>query len=244
MHPVICTIGPLTIYSYGLMTAIAVVISTALAAARAGQEDIKPEIIFNLSFVAVISGVIGARIFYIVENLGYYLQNPAETFMLQHGGLSWFGGLVLGGISAVIYLKNKGIPLLKTLDLIAPFIALAHAIGRIGCLLNGCCFGRESFQFGIYFPSQGKFLIPTQIYSSLALVLIFIFLRYLQDRPHKEGQIFFTYLLVYCFFRFIIEFWRAEHPIVLWGLTLFQLISIGVFIFSLSMLVSILRARK
>ncbi len=226
------------------MLALAVIIASSLAASRAKQEGIKPEIIFNLSFVGVISGIIGARIFYVIENFAYYSENPAEAVMLQRGGLSWFGGLLLGTICAVIYLKKKRLDLFKTLDLIAPFIALAHAIGRIGCLLNGCCFGRASSSFGIYFPSQGRVLIPTQIYSSLILVLIFLFLRYLQDRPHRDGQVFFTYLLVYSFARFFIEFWRAGHAVILWGLTLFQLISIAVFILAFLMLVSIPNFKK
>lgn len=244
MYPVICQIGPFAIYSYGLMLALAVAVASSLAAAGAKEEGLKPEIIFNLSFIAVVSGIIGARIFYVIENFAYYLENPSEAVMLQRGGLSWFGGLALGSICAVIYLKKKRIPLYKTLDLIAPFIALAQAIGRIGCLLNGCCFGRSSLRFGIYFPAKGQLLIPTQIYSSLTLVLIFLFLRYLQDKPHRRGQVFFSYLLAYSFARFFIEFWRAEHRIILWGLTLFQIISIAIFLLSLSMLVLISKSKR
>ncbi|MDI6605861.1 MAG: prolipoprotein diacylglyceryl transferase, partial [Candidatus Omnitrophota bacterium] len=235
MYPVICTIGPFTVYSYGLMLALAVMVALSLAARRARKEGIDPDLIFNLSFIAVISGILGARIFYVIENLGYYLDNPLEVAMLQHGGLSWFGGLVLGSISAVIYLKNKKLAFYKILDLISPFIALAHSIGRIGCLLNGCCFGKPSV-FGIYFPQEARILIPTQIYSSLLLASIFLFLRYLQDRPHKSGQIFYTYLLLYSFSRFFIEFWRGDHRAIFLGLTLFQFISLALFCFSAFML--------
>lgn len=216
MYPVICTIGPFTVYSYGLMLALAVVIASSLAAGRAKQEGINPEIVLNLSFIGVISGVIGARAFYVVENFAYYLENPLEALMLQHGGLSWFGGLALGSASAVIYLKKKRLPIYKALDLIAPFIALAQSLGRVGCLLNGCCFGYT--------------FIPLQIYSSLSLVALFLFLRHLQERPQKQGRVFFTYLLLYSLGRFFIEFWRAEHRIILWGFTLFQLICVALFI--------------
>jgi phosphatidylglycerol---prolipoprotein diacylglyceryl transferase len=235
MYPVICKIGPFTVYSYGLMLALAVMAALSLAARRAGKEGINPDLIFNLSFIAVISRILGARIFYVIENLGYYLDNPLEVVMLQHGGLSWFGGLALGSISAVIYLKNKKLAFYKILDLISPFIALAHSIGRVGCLLNGCCFGKPSV-FGIYFPLEDRILIPTQIYSSLLLASIFLFLRYLQDRPHKSGQIFYTYLLLYSFSRFFIEFWRGDHRTIFLGLTLFQIISLALFCFSSFML--------
>lgn len=202
------------------MLATAFFVSARLASLRAKRQSINPDIIFELAFIAFIFGIIGARLFYIIENLGYYLKNPLEIIMLQHGGLSWFGGLALGVVTGFFYLKNKNVSLYKTLDLLAPFAALAQAIGRIGCLLNGCCFG------------TGLFLIPVQVYSSLILIFIFIVLRAIQDRPYKDGQIFFAYLLLYSIKRFFIEFWRADNEIIFLGLTLFQIISILLFCLS------------
>jgi len=163
--------------------------------------------------------------------------------MLQHGGLSWFGGLVGGAAFAFIYLKLKQLPVYKILDLLSPYIALAQAIGRIGCFLNGCCFGRVS-EFGIYFPAHNAILIPTQLYSSFLLLIIFIILRFLQVRPHKAGEIFFMYLVLYCAKRFFIEFWRADNPQIIFGLTLFQLLSIAVFFLALAGLIFIKKARQ
>lgn len=232
MHPLICSWGPISVYSYGLMLALAFVISSSLAARRGLRENIDPSIIFNLSLVIVVSGVIGGRIFYVLTNLGDYLRNPLEIIMLQHGGLSWFGGLMLGSIAGVIYVKNKKLPLLKILDLLAPFVALGQAIGRIGCLLNGCCFGKAS-GFGLYFPAHQQILVPTQLYSSLILLFIFIVLRILQDKPHQQGKVFFTYLLLYSIKRFFIEFWRADNPVIILNLTLFQILSVPLFCFAL-----------
>jgi phosphatidylglycerol:prolipoprotein diacylglycerol transferase len=160
--------------------------------------------------------------------------------MLQHGGLSWFGGLTFSIVCGIVYLKKKRISVYKIFDLIAPFLALTQGLGRIGCLLNGCCFGKVS-KFGIYFPVHNAVLIPTQIYSSLALIFIFIILRFIQDKPHQEGTIFFAYLLLYSLKRFFIEFWRADNPSVLFGLTLFQALSIIIFCLSLVKLVLIKR---
>jgi phosphatidylglycerol:prolipoprotein diacylglycerol transferase len=196
MHPIICTIGPFTIYSYGLMLAIAFIVSSALATLQAKKNNINPDIIFSFSFFVFFSGIIGARLMYIIENVTYYISNPLEIIMLQHGGLSWFGGLLAGVIFGIVYLKKKNLPIYKILDLLAPFAALAQAIGRIGCLLNGCCFGKIS-DFGIYFPTHKLVLIPTQLYSSLSLVFIFSVLRLLQDKPRRDGEIFFLYLLLY-----------------------------------------------
>jgi len=243
MHSVICKLGPFTIYAYGLTLVTAFFTAYALAGIQAKKQRINPDIIFNLVFLAFISGIIGARIFYVIENFAYYKQEPWQILMLQRGGLSWFGGLIAGVASSILYLKNKNLSVYRMLDLLSPFLALAQAIGRIGCLLNGCCFGKES-KFGIYFDVHNEVLIPTQIYSSLLLIIIFIILRFLQNRPHKQGTIFFAYLLLYSLKRFFIEFWRADNEIIFSGLTLFQIISIIIFCFSFYRLISILKAKE
>ncbi|MDD5432204.1 MAG: prolipoprotein diacylglyceryl transferase [Candidatus Omnitrophica bacterium] len=229
MFPEICTIGPFTLYSFGLMLVLAFLVSASLASIEAKREKIDPDVIFNVCFVGFIFGVLGSRIFYVIANFKFYLNNPLEIFMLNHGGMAWFGGLILGSFASVIYIKKKKLSLLKILDLIAPFIALAQAIGRIGCLLNGCCYGKVGFGFGIYFKVHDAVLIPTQLYSSLALLLIYFILRFLQNKPHKTGLIFFVYLLLYSVKRFSIEFLRDDNARIISGLTLFQLLSIAVF---------------
>lgn len=243
MHPVICQIGPFTLYSYGLMLVLAFLISSTLAKFEARKENINPQIIFNLSFIVFISGIIGARLLYVIENIGYYLRNPMEIIMLQYGGLSWFGGLIFGIFFSIAYLKRNKFSLYKIFDLVIPFVALAQAIGRIGCLLNGCCFGKAS-RFGLYFGVHESVLIPTQIYSSLILIFIFIILKFLQERPHREGEIFFSYLLLYSIKRFFIEFWRGDNETIFLGMTLFQIISIAVMCLSFIKLTLIKKSKK
>lgn len=243
MHPVICTIGPFSIYSYGLMLVLAFAVSTSLMVARAKQQNMDAEVLFNFCFAAFVSGVVGSRVFYVLENLGYYFKNPLEIIMLQHGGLSWFGGLMLGSITAIFYLKKKKLSVYRTLDFIIPYVALAQAIGRIGCLLNGCCFGRETQTAGLYFETHKAVLIPTQLYSSLALLAIYAVLRFMQNKPRPRGEIFFVYLLLYSIKRFTIEFWRADNEIIFYGLTLFQVLSIFLFVLSITKLVLIKTSR-
>ena len=238
MYPEICKIGPFTIYSYGLMLVSAFMVGLALVSIQAKRKNIIPDKIFNFAFIVFVSGIIGARIFYIIENLGHYLKSPLEIIMLQHGGLSLFGGLILGAGAGILYLKSNKVSVYKVLDLVSPFVALAQAIGRVGCLLNGCCFGKVS-EFGVYFPVLQSIRIPTQIYSSLILILIFIILRLLQERPYRDGQIFFTYLFLYATKRFFMEFWRADHEVIFLGLSLFQIISIIIFCLALVKLIQI-----
>jgi phosphatidylglycerol:prolipoprotein diacylglycerol transferase len=230
MYPEICKIGPFTIYSYGIMLLVAFLTSSFLAKAQAKKHNLSPELIFDVSFIVFISGIIGARVFYTLENLGYYIKNPLEIIMLQHGGLSWFGGLILGTLVGIKYLKVRRIPIYKVVDLIMPFVALGQAIGRIGCFLNGCCFG--------------KTLIPVQLYSSLILIIIFVILRFLQERPHRDGEIFFTYLILYCVKRFFIEFLRSDNAIIVFGLTLFQLLSLIIFFLAAAKFIFIRKSKE
>ncbi len=222
MHPIICTIGPFTIFSYGLALAMAFIVSVLLASARAKKDNIDPGVVYNVTFIGFVSGIIGARAFYVLSNISYYSKNIPEIFLLQNGGLSVFGGLILGTIAALAYIKVKRLSVYLIFDTLMPFLALGQAIGRIGCLLNGCCFGST--------------VIPVQIYASLSLLVIFILLRLIQDRPHALGAVFYSYLLLYSFKRFFIEFLRADSPRISFGLTLFQLLCIPVFIVSLAWL--------
>jgi phosphatidylglycerol:prolipoprotein diacylglycerol transferase len=151
--------------------------------------------------------------------------------MLQKGGLSWYGGLISAGVIGPLYLKIKKIPVYKILDLIAPFLALGQAIGRIGCLLNGCCFGKET-PYGIYFPVHDKIIFPSQMVSVILMLIIFMILRVLQDKPHAQGRIFFLYLFLYSLKRFFVEFIRSDNPAVIFNLTLFQIISFIIFCFA------------
>jgi len=237
MYPEIYSIGPLVIYSYGAMLVLAFLVAVSLACGEAKRQGVDPDFIFNLNFIVFLSGIIGSRIFFVAENLNYYLKDPLEIIMLSRGGMSWFGGLFLGLISGLIYLKMKGQAIYRILDLVAPFLALAQSLGRLGCFFNGCCFGRESV-YGVYFPVHGLVLIPTQLYSSFVLLLIFIILRFIQLRPHRLGQVFYAYLFLYSIKRFFIEFLRADNKLIIFGLTLFQLISIAIFIIAVLKLIN------
>lgn len=235
MHPILFKFGPVTIYSYGVMVAIGFFLAVYLACRQAPKFNIPKEFIFDLGFWVIIAGIVGARLFYIIENIKFYINDPKEIFLLNHGGLSFFGGLFLSLLVAVIITKKRRLSLLEVFDLCIPFVALAQSVGRIGCFFNGCCHGKESLQFGMYFPAIEKIVIPTQIYSSLYLLVLFVFLRILQEinlkaEAYKPGLVFLNYLIFYSAGRFIIEFFRGDNPVVFAGLTLFQIIAGLVFL--------------
>jgi phosphatidylglycerol:prolipoprotein diacylglycerol transferase len=243
MLPEICHIGPFTIYSYGLLLVLAFFVCAYLSRLQAVKEHMDGEQIFNLCFYCFIFGIIGSRVFYVLINARFYLHNPLEIIMLQHGGMAWFGGLIFGASGAILFIKKHKMNLLRSLDLLAPFIALGQAIGRIGCLLNGCCFGRES-EFGLYFKLFDQVLIPTQLYSSLLLLLIFIILRLKQDAKHLPGEIFCSYLFLYSLKRFFIEFLRNDSPRIFYGLTFFQILCLAVFLISIGIFIKLFGIKK
>ncbi len=232
MYPILFTFGPIHIYSYGLMVAVAFLVSTFLLSRYAISLKLNKDFFWNLSFWVLLGGIAGGRLLYIALNLRFFLDNPAEIVMLWHGGLVWYGGF-LGGLGlGISYIKSKRESLLKTLDIIVPFVALGHSIGRIGCFLNGCCYGKP-VGWGIYFPVHNDYLIPTQIFSSLGLLVVFIILRVVQERPHRDGAMVVMYLLLSSVERFFEEVFRNDSPRNFYGLTIFQVISVMLFLSAL-----------
>ena len=240
MHPIITKIGPLYVYSYGMMVAIGFAVATLLAYKHADDFGIDKERIIDLGIAMLVSGIIGARIVYVALNFQYYMRNLPEIVNLTKGGLVWYGAFILGMIAAAWFVKKNKINFWTAADLFAPYIALAQAFGRIGCLLNGCCYGSAApsgFMLGVVFPGESVSRYPTQIFSAIALLLIFVILRRWQRKRHCNGEIFLWYGLLYSMKRFGVEFFRGDYPKILYGLTISQLISAAVFIICLNLLI-------
>ena len=228
MHPILFQIGPLTIYTYGAMLALAVVACSLLLYREAKAASLNPEIILDLVFWVAVLGIIGSRVFFVLLNVSYFWEHPLEIVMVHHGGLAWQGGLVFGVVVGLSFIRLKKLPFWKTVDLVVPSVALGQAIGRIGCFFNGCCYGRET-PFGIYFPVHQAYLHPTQLYAAISLLTIFLLLKTYQRVPHKQGNIFFVYLLLASLQRFIIQFLRADYDPLFWGIGIFQFVNLLIF---------------
>jgi len=228
MYPTICKIGPITIQSYGVMVAVAIIVCGFLMSRDAKKLSIKSDVIFDLIFWVVVGGIFGARIFYVLMNLGAYIMSPIEIIKIQNGGIAWQGGLIAGAIAGLLFVKKHKLDLLLMLDMSAPYLALGQSIGRIGCFLYGCCFGRP-VTWGIYFPVHGDYLHPTQLYSTFGLLLIFFVLKTIQKKTAVKGQVFVYYLMLAAMLRFVIEFLRADHTAFIFGLSIFQMICLLTF---------------
>ena len=213
------------------MLAIAVFVCGYLIAKAARRIDTNPEEIYDLIFWVVIAGVIGCRIFFILLNFDFFWQNPLETFMIQNGGLAWQGGLVFGLLTYLWYCRRKNWPALKLADLIAPYLALGQAIGRWGCFLNGCCYGKE-VGWGIWEAHRGIHAHPTQIYLSFAAFVSFLILKKAGRVQKFDGRILILYFILEAVSRFTIEFYRADHTEIVFGLSIFQIVCIAIFITS------------
>ena len=216
MHPILLKLGPVTVYSYGAFVALGFAAAALLISRRAVNFGINKNDAVDLIVLMLVGGVIGARLLYVLLNIGYYSANPFEVIDLSKGGLVWYGGFFAAIASAAIYIRQKKMGFLNTMDLVAPYIVLAQAFGRVGCFLNGCCYGFNSY--------------PIQLVSSFILVIIFIILRSWQDRRRFIGEIALWYCILYSLKRFGIEFFRADNPRIIIGLTISQVISLLVLI--------------
>jgi phosphatidylglycerol:prolipoprotein diacylglycerol transferase len=255
MHPIAFKLGPLTVHWYGVFVALGFIAGLWTASRRARFASIAPEKIFDLGPWLVIGGIVGGRVLYVISYWReYFADHPfPEIFMLQHGGLVFYGGLIGATIAGIIYLRIKNLPLWKVADIMAPSIALGYVFGRIGCLMNGCCYGRAcSLPWAISFPpapdfngalkphpSGGGPVHPTEIYDSLLNLGFYLFLAWLFRRKKFDGQVFAAYLIGYAILRSFVEYFRGDYPVHYLGgvATPAQLVSIGIIIGGLALMV-------
>jgi len=216
-----------TVYAYGLMMAVAVLLCSTLLVLDARKDKISSDIILDLVFWMVVGGIIGARLFYIILNYPYFLEHPEEIVMIQNGGLAWQGGLILGAFSGISFVRQKKLSVAKIVDLTAPYLALGQSIGRVGCFLNGCCYGKPS-EWGVYFSLHDAYLHPTQLYLSIGYFIIFLILKKYQTFSRIPGLVFALFLILASVLRFLVEFFRADHQPLFLGLSIFQYVCIGI----------------
>jgi phosphatidylglycerol:prolipoprotein diacylglycerol transferase len=223
MYPKILDIGPVTIHTYGLLLAIAFIAGIWLTSRNARKQGLDPDSIWNMGLIIIFSALVGAKVLLFVSDYSYYSQNPREIFSLstlRSTGV-YYGGLLLALAASAWYLRRSKLPGWTVADLAAPGIALGQAIGRLGCLSAGCCYGRPAgVPWAVTFTDRYAYdnvgvplntpLHPTQLYESIGTFLLFLYLLWRLSRKHFTGQIILEYLVLYSGLRFVIEFFRDD----------------------------------
>jgi phosphatidylglycerol:prolipoprotein diacylglycerol transferase len=199
-------------------------IGFSLREARRVGED--PNRILDLCFYMLIAALVGSRVLYVIINWNTFSHDPVEIIRIWHGGLVFYGGFIGAGLVALWYMPRYDLSLWKTADILAPSIALGQFIGRMGCFFAGCCYGKPcDLPWAVTFSDfdslapRGVPLHPTQLYSSLNGLVIFLFLLFLRRRKSFEGQLFWIYVLLYGVSRSFIEVFRGdERGVIIEGL--------------------------
>ena len=251
MHPILFKIGPITIYTYGVLIATAFFLGLALAARQARVEGEDPQKIMDLSFYILISAIAGSRLLYIVVEYKEYISNPLRIFKVWEGGLVFYGGFIIAMAVVIIYRKKNEMSLWKVGDILAPSVAIGQGVGRLGCFFAGCCYGRETdVPWAVIFKNPNTLapmdvhLHPTQLYDSANGFIIFAILLILRKFKKFDGQLFWTYTLLYAVGRFIVEIFRGdERGFVTASLSTSQFIAIPLFAVSIVMLIKLKRRK-
>ncbi|MCI0401990.1 MAG: prolipoprotein diacylglyceryl transferase [Acidobacteria bacterium] len=223
MLPRLLEFGEYGLPTYGVLAAIGLILGLTINVRLAKREGLDPDTCWDLGILAILSGILGAKILYIANDWGRFAKNPWEIFSfetLQSGGV-FYGGLFAAIAVSLWYMRRHRLPLLKTLDVFAPGVALGHAVGRLGCFAAGCCYGKPTdLPWGVTFTSElanrwvgttlGEPIHPTQIYEFLVELANFGVLMWLFRRRSFDGQVIGAYLFLYGFTRYFLEFLRDD----------------------------------
>ncbi len=228
-------LGFLKIYTYGLIVAIAFLTGLWFSLREAKRRGINKNNVEGLVFYIILGGIVGSRLLHILIFWNSYSSNIFSVFMLWEGGLAFYGGFLGAVIAGYIYLKVKGLSFFKYVDVVAPSIALGHAVGRIACLVgDGGHVGKlTSLPFGVVVNGELRHL--TALYDFVNLVILFVILLYLRKKNFFTGFLFLFYASYYALTRFLLDLLRTDPTF--YGLTATQWIAIPIFLMSIGIIV-------
>lgn len=243
VHRIAFELGPLTVSWYGIFVAAGFLFGLWNASRRALRENLSPEAIFDCGTWLLVGAIAGARALYVISYWSEIVKSAQdhghspfwEIFMVHHGGLVYYGGLIGASAACIVFAWRRRFPLWKLADILAPGVALGSFFGRWGCLMNGCCYGRPTrLPWGIQFPvgheTYPNYVHPTEIYDSLLNLALFAGLAWFYKRRKFDGQVFALYLVCYAVLRSFVECFRGDYPaseLVAGRITPAQLVSIG-----------------
>lgn len=248
MYPVLFDFGPVQIRFYGLMYVVAIVVGVYLVRKEVGRKGISltDDDVMGFIIWTVVCGVLGARVYYVAFNLGYYLAFPKEIPAIWHGGLAIHGGLLGGFAFALIYLRRKKIPFWTMADAVAPTMILGQAFGRFGNFMNGDAHGTPTdMPWGVVFPPgsiagtefPGIPIHPTMLYEMIINTGIFLLLWFVFKKwAHKPGFVFALYIAMYSLGRLFVEQFRAD-SLMLGDLRAAQVVSAALIVTALAVII-------
>ena len=222
MYPRLLELGPITIYSYGVLLAAAYLVGLKLALVRSQSRGLDANKMMDLGIYIIISALVGAKAMLLIGDFDYYTSSSAQFLSLIRSGGVFYGGLLVSVIVAFWFLKKHRMNTWNVCDAFAPGIALGHAVGRLGCLMAGCCYGSPTdLPWGITFTNTlaaanvgtplNTLLHPTQLYESFAeLTILLILIGTERKGPRFAGRTFWLYIVLYGLSRFAIEFYRGD----------------------------------
>ncbi len=230
MHPVLCTIGPLTVYMYGLMLAVGAVTGIGVGIYRAKRLGLDPDHVFGIGLYGVLVGVVGAKVMYVLVHLREMIADPAQ--ILTGSGFLIYGGIGAAFVFVWLFCRKKKKSFIEYFDHCIPSVPLAQGIGRMGCFFAGCCYGKPTDSFlGIVFPEgssapAGIPLWPTQLFSVAWNLLVAGFLILLSRKKIHRGTLGVWYLALFGAGRFVIDFFRDDGQNVIGTVSVSQVTSI------------------
>lgn len=256
MYPRLLELGPLSVYSYGVLLAAAYLAGLRLATLRARSRGLDSARILDLGILIIVSALIGAKLLLVLTDLARFISQPGELWEVARSGGVFYGGLILAVAVALWFIKHAGLPLWTTGDVFAPGIALGHTIGRLGCFLAGCCYGKPStmpwavtFSDSFVAANVGTPLNiplhPTQLYEAGAEFLILVLLLATERRGRPfPGRTFWLFMLLYAVSRYAIEIFRGDSRGAVGIFSTSQFISLLLAPLAILMLVSLKRKHR
>ncbi|MCC7157166.1 MAG: prolipoprotein diacylglyceryl transferase [Bryobacterales bacterium] len=241
MYPKLISIGGFFLPTYGVLVALGFLAGLWITIRLAKRRGLPADDIANLAVYCALVGLAGSKILLVLMNLDEYLAEPSRLFSrdtLLSAGV-YYGGFLAALGFGYLYIRKKHLPILGTMDVMAPGVALGHAIGRLGCFAAGCCWGvacdrpwavtfRNPDAHALVGVPLGIPIHPTQIYESLLTFIVFLALLRRATHPYKPGSQLGLYLVLYSLARFGVEFFRFhEQPPLLFGLSVTQCIAVG-----------------
>ena len=249
MYPRLLELGPFTVYSYGVLLAAAYLLALYMAVRRARARGIDGDRVLDMGIYIIVSALVGAKLLLLIVDFDVFRRNPAELWTLARSGGVFYGGLVVATVVGIWYARKHRLPMWQTADAVAPGIALGHVVGRMGCVLAGCCYGKPTaLPWGITFDNMFAAtnvgtplhvaLHPTQLYDAGANLLILLLLLGTERRGKVfAGRTFWAYMLLYAISRFAVEFFRGDPRGMLGALATSQVIALALAPLAIVMLV-------